>query len=260
MLSVESVLIVDDDQAKQRVWSEALETQGYPVDHVETTKEAMRLFDDQVFGLALINLKKNGKVSGIDLLEWIKEKHPKTDVIVITTYATLDASIEALHKGAYDYLVTPVNIVEMVSRVDRCMFERKECAERLEVIEEIGTMLNQLKNQLLPKGDDRSIPDHILETQNIVVDRRKRLVVHEGESVQLSPTEFDILDYLVSNTDRVVSSSELIRAVQGYDMDEIDARPIVRVNIRRLRQKIEEDTTNPCHIVTVRSRGYRFAG
>jgi DNA-binding response OmpR family regulator len=51
----------------------------------------------------------------------------------------------------------------------------------------------------------------------------------------------------------------LISAVQGYDMDEKDARPIVRVNIRRLREKIEDDTANPRYIVTVRSMGYRFA-
>jgi DNA-binding response OmpR family regulator len=77
--------------------------------------------------------------------------------------------------------------------------------------------------------------------------------------VQLSPTEFDILDYLVANSDRVVSASEIIQAVQGYEMEEMEARPIVRVNIRRLRQKIEDDTSNPRHIVTVRSRGYRFS-
>ncbi len=85
------------------------------------------------------------------------------------------------------------------------------------------------------------------------------MVVQNGELISLSPTEFDMLDYLVSNGDRVVSASELIRAVQGYEMDEMDARPIVRVNVRRLRQKIEEDTANPRHILTVRSRGYRFA-
>ncbi len=260
MRTVESVLIVDDDVSKWKVWAEALESHGYPVEQADNPKEAQALLNRRPFGLALVNLKRNGKVTGIDLLEWVKENHPNTDIIVITTYSTLDASLEALRKGAYDYLVTPVNIVEVVSRVDRCMKERKEAAERLEVIDEIESKLSLLKSQLLPEVEERMGHDHILETSNIIVDRRKRLVVQEGEPIQLSPTEFDMLEYLVSNGDRVVSASELIRAVQGYHLDEMDARPIVRVNIRRLRQKIEDDTANPRHILTVRSRGYRFAG
>lgn len=178
---------------------------------------------------------------------------------MISTYTNLDSSINALRKGAYDYLVQPINTLEVVSRVERCMAERKEMAQRLEVISQIELMLNRLKQDLLPETQDRVIPEHIFETPAIIVDRRKRLVVQNGEQVQLSPTEFDMLDYLVANSNKVVSASELIRAVQGFEMDESDARPIVRVNIRRLRQKIEADTSNPSHIITVRSRGYRFA-
>ncbi len=260
MPTAEAVLIIDDEETKRKVWSEALEKHGYFTDHADTIEDALSLFEDQNFGLVLVDLKLNGRMNGLDLLDWIQENHPGTDVIVITTYATLDSSIGALHKGAYDYLVKPVNIMEVVSRVDRCMSERRESAERLQLINQVEMMLSQLKMQILPEVDGKLNHEHILETHSIIVDRRKRLVVKNGEPIQLSPTEFDMLDYLVSNSDRVVGASELIRAVQGYDMDEMDARPIVRVNIRRLRQKIEEDTSNPRHIITVRSKGYRFAG
>jgi len=259
MAMAETVLIVDDERSKWSVWSEALEKQGYPVSQANNAQEAIQLLEKREFGIALINLQKNGKVGGMDLLDWLKQDSPNTDVIMITSYATMNTSIEALRKGAYDYLVTPVNIVEVVSRVDRCMTERRESAERLAVIEQIEARLNQLKQQLLPEGEERSSHEFILETPDIIVDRRKRLVVKKGEAVQLSPTEFDMLDYLVSNAERVVSASELISAVQGYDINEMDARPIVRVNIRRLREKIEDDTANPRYIVTVRSKGYRFA-
>ncbi|MFW5714639.1 MAG: response regulator transcription factor [Brevefilum sp.] len=254
----ENILIIDDERSKWSVWLDALEKQGYPVLQADNAEQARRLLDKHEFGLALVNLKKDAKVGGMNLLNYLKDSHPNMDVIMITSYATMNTSIEALRKGAYDYLVTPVNIVEVVSRVDRCMNERRESAERLAVIEQIEARLNQLKQQLLPEGDERTAHDHILETPDIIVDRRKRLVVKNGEQVLLSPTEFDMLDYLVSNADRVVTASELIRAVQGYDMDEMDARPIVRVNIRRLRQKIEEDTSDPRHVITVRSKGYRF--
>lgn len=256
---VESVMIVDDENAFQSAWTEALVKQGYPIAQAVSADEAEKLLSEQEFGLALVNLKSNGHVRGLDMLEWIKENAPSTDVILVTSYAHLEASINALKMGAYDYLVKPVNITEVVTRVNRCMKERKEASERLQVINQIEMMLNQLRAALEPENDDRLGHDQIIETPNIIVDRRKRMVVQNGELISLSPTEFDMLDYLVSNGDRVVSASELIRAVQGYEMDEMDARPIVRVNVRRLRQKIEEDTANPRHILTVRSRGYRFA-
>ena len=260
MKTSESILIVDDDSQVWKTWAEALEEQGYDTAHASSMVDAERLFEKNDFGLALVNMVSNGRVHGIDVVEWIRENNPNMDVIVVATAATLDASIDALRKGAYDYLIKPVNVVEVVSRVDRCMSERQEDAEQLQMIKQIEMMLDQLKNQLSPEVGGDQDNDQVMETSSIIVDRRKRLVVQEGEPVQLSPTEFDMLDYLATNNDRVVSASELIRAVQGYDMDEMDARPIVRVNIRRLRQKIERDTNNPSHILTVRSRGYRFAG
>jgi DNA-binding response OmpR family regulator len=256
MRTSESILIVDDDKQVWKTWAEALEAQGYDTSHAFSMNDALPLFEENNFGLALVNLVSNGRVHGMDVVEWIRENNPFMDVIVVATNATLDASIDALRKGAYDYLIKPVNVVEVVSRVDRCMNGRQEDAEQLQMIKQIEMMLGQLKNQLSPEGDDNQESEH---TSSIIVDRRKRTVVQEGEQIQLSPTEFDMLDYLATNDDRVVSASELIRAVQGYELDEMDARPIVRVNIRRLRQKIEPDTNNPSHILTVRSRGYRFA-
>lgn len=260
MKTSESILIVDDDNQVWKTWADALEEQGYDTAHASSMTDAESLFAKKDFGLALVNLVSNGRMHGIDVVEWIRENNPSMDVIVVATNTTLDASIDALKKGAYDYLIKPVNVVEVVSRVDRCMNERQESAERLQMIKQIELMLEQLKNQISPEVDAGQEREHVQKTPSIIVDRRKRLVVQQGESIQLSPTEFDMLDYLASNGDRVVSASELIRAVQGYEMDEMDARPIVRVNIRRLRQKIERDTNNPSHILTVRSRGYRFAG
>ncbi len=259
MKSIESVLIVDDENSVQKSWTEALEKQGYEIAQATSIDQAQLLFEQHNIGLALVNLKSNGHIRGLDLLEWIKKNKPTTDVILVSSYSNLNSSISALRQGAYDYLVKPVNITEVITRVNRCMTEREESAERMQVINQIEMMLSQLKTALDPESDERSNHDHILETPDIIVDRRKRLVVQNGEPIQLSPTEFDMLDYLATNGDRVVSASELIRAVQGYEMDEMDARPIVRVNVRRLRQKIEEDTANPRHILTVRSRGYRFA-
>ena len=190
---VESVMIVDDENAFQNAWTEALVKQGYPIAQAISADEAEKLLSEQEFGLALVNLKSNGHVRGLDILEWIKENAPSTDVILVTSYAHLEASINALKMGAYDYLVKPVNITEVVTRVNRCMKERKEASERLQVINQIEMMLNQLRAALEPENDDRLGHDQIIETPNIIVDRRKRMVVQNGELISLSPTEFDML-------------------------------------------------------------------
>ena len=93
-----------------------------------------------------------------------------------------------------------------------------------------------------------------------MVDRQKRLVVCDDEPVTLSATEFDLLDYLMRHSQRVVTARELIREVQGYDVAEVDARPIVRVHIPSLRQKLRDDSEQPRYIANVRGKGYRFVG
>ena len=180
---VESVLIVDDENAFQSAWTDALEKQGYPISQADSAEEAEELIKEQEFGLALVNLKSNGHVRGLDMLEWIKENTPATDVILVTSYAHLEASINALKMGAYDYLVKPVNITEVVTRVNRCMKERREASERLQVINQIEMTLNQLRAALEPENEDRMGHDQIIETPNIIVDRRKRMVVQNGEPI-----------------------------------------------------------------------------
>jgi two-component system KDP operon response regulator KdpE len=99
-----------------------------------------------------------------------------------------------------------------------------------------------------------------IQTPALTIDRQKRLVVKDGKPLMLTSTEFDLLDFLASQPERVVTAQELIRAVQGYEISENDARPIVRVHIRRLRQKLEENPDQPGYILNVRGKGYRFVG
>jgi DNA-binding response OmpR family regulator len=81
-----------------------------------------------------------------------------------------------------------------------------------------------------------------------------------GELLDLTLTEFKLLAYLMQRPDQVVSPRTLVSAVQGYDADEHEARAIIRVHIRRLRQKLEPDPDNPQYVLNVRGVGYLFAG
>ncbi len=97
-----------------------------------------------------------------------------------------------------------------------------------------------------------------MQALDIAVDTLKQIVVVRGEPVGLTSTEYDILVYLMRNRRRVVSCRELVLEVQGHDLDEWDARVVLRSHIHRLRGKIEIDPSDPQFIATIRGRGYTF--
>jgi DNA-binding response OmpR family regulator len=101
-----------------------------------------------------------------------------------------------------------------------------------------------------------STTNRFLRASDLTVDTMKRLVLVGGQPVDLTPTEFDVLTYLMCNQDRVVSCRELVAHLRGYDLDERDARVFLRSHVHRLRQKLERDFSNPCIIHTVRGQGY----
>ncbi len=252
-----TILVVDDDYAIRKVLAATLEAQEYTVAQASDADKAVALFKQRGFDLAMIDYQMpGGSMDGLELLAWVRQNHPTCDVIIMTGFATLDNSILALRKGAYDYLIKPIALSQVLESVQSCLQHRQAEAERQRLISQMEAMLAQLRGN--GPGEEARPDERILESSDLIIDRKKRLVVHRGEQVTLTSTEFDILEFLAAHSERVVTSKELIRSVQGYEIDELEARPIVRVNIRRLRQKIEDDPNIPTHILTVRTHGYRF--
>jgi DNA-binding response OmpR family regulator len=256
-----TILIVDDDEAIRKVLVATLSAQDYQVVQADNADGAISLVMQQPVDLALIDYQMpGGAMDGLELLAWLRQHFPQTDVIMMTGFATLDNSILALRRGAYDYLIKPITLSTVIESVQGCMKKRQAETERLRLIAQMEAMLLQLKGQQAGTSTGAPSEERFFKTTDLIIDRKKRLVVHRGEPVSLTSTEFDILDYLASHSERVVMASELIKAVNGYEVDELEARPIVRVNVRRLRQKVEEDANHPEHILTVRTHGYRFVG
>jgi DNA-binding response OmpR family regulator len=98
--------------------------------------------------------------------------------------------------------------------------------------------------------------EQVLHAGDLAVDRKRRMVFWGKQPLELSPTEYNVLAHLVQNADRVITCSEPVRESLDYECTEQEARPVIRVHIHRLRQKIEEDVTHPKRLVTVRAAGY----
>jgi DNA-binding response OmpR family regulator len=101
-----------------------------------------------------------------------------------------------------------------------------------------------------------SSTERFLHVPDITVDTLKHLVVVRGQPVDLTPTEFEILIYLLRHRDRAVPRRELVAHLRGYDLDERDAHLFLRSHIHRLRRKLEHDPEQPRLIRTVRGGGY----
>lgn len=253
------VLIVDDEETFAAVLGEALTARGLDVRAARNAEEAERALARQTFDLALVDLKLPGRTDGLGVLEQILQRAPETVVIMLTAYGTLDSAVAALRRGAYDYLTKPASIPTIVESLERGLAKKREEQRRQQIIAQLESTLEELKREGLP-ADGLPAAGRFVKTSTLMIDRQKRLAVRGDQPIALTATEFDLLDYLAQHADRVVTAREVVKAIQGYDLSEGDARPIVRVHIQRLRQKLEDDPNAPRFILNVRGKGYRFVG
>lgn len=253
-----SILVVDDEETIRTIIADALTQQGYNVQSAATSDHALRLCETIPFDLVLLDLKIPGAMDGLDLLKTIRQRWSQTIVIMLTGYGTLDSAISALRAGAFDYLTKPVNTAQIVESVERGLEKHREELRRQQLVTHLEATLQALKSAAT--STTSPIDQRFTHTATLTIDRHKRLVVRGNEPIELTATEFDILDYLARASDRVVTASELVKATQGYEVMEQDARPMIRVHIQRLRQKLGDDPENPRYILNVRGKGYRFIG
>lgn len=113
------VLVVDDDPIALAILSHRLKNQGYTVDTAENGQAAIEKLNQQFYDAVLTDMMMPGGISGIDLLEEIKRDYMDTEVILITAHASVNTAIEAMKKGAVDYLQKPVNFDELFLRLDK---------------------------------------------------------------------------------------------------------------------------------------------
>jgi len=255
------ILIVDDEAAERITLGELLRLEGYQVTLAATGEEALALSRSQVppFDIAILDLRLPG-IDGLQVLDGIRQISEETVFILITGYGTLETAINALRKGAYDFLLKPCPVDEVLSAVRRALSELKAGRHRRALVQQLQTTLQQLvKTDNLdeivvtpPANDD------VLTVGDVSVDKAKHLVTYAGDPVDLTPTEFKLLECLINRADQVCSPQELVKCAQGYETDAWGARSIVRVHIRRLRRKLEPSPENPKYILNVRGVGYVF--
>lgn len=250
------ILVVDDEDSLRHTLAGYLRHLGYRVVEAASGPQALEHLRRADFDLVILDLKMP-EMEGTEVLAEARPLVPDTVFVILTAYGTLDSSIAAIRHGAFDYLLKPSSIREIVQVVEKGLAERRQRLSRDDPVNLLERALANLKTGAA-QPESAPAPIRFLRGAEVTVDRLKQVVVVRGEPVELTGTEFEILSCLMRHQDRVLSCREIVRHVHDQKLDERDARLMLRSHIYRLRQKIEQDPSQPCLVCTVRGSGYTF--
>ncbi len=226
------ILVVDDEPSLVKGIKLSLELEGYEVMSAADGHQALEGFANGNPDLVILDLMLPG-LDGLTVCRRMRET-AATPILMLTAKADDVDKVVGLELGADDYMTKPFNTRELVARV-RALLRRV-----------------QLDRQALSSGQER-----VLRIGDLEIDVPRRRVRRGSEVVDLTPTEFDLLTRLAAQPGRVFSRDDLLRSVWGYEY--IGDDRTVDVHIRRLREKIEPDASNPAYVLTSWGRGYYAA-
>ncbi len=249
------ILVVDDELPMRESLREILELEGLQVSLAESGEAALEILRQTPIDLMLLDLKMKG-LDGLQTTEAAKQLAPDTVIIMLTAHGTLESAIGAMRYGAFDYLLKPATVSDIIASVQRGLNHRTQMLRQRDLVGLMQRAITELQPtpNTTPKLNERR-----LKLREIDLDLQRHIASSQGRTLDLTLTEFKMLAYLMEHADEVISPRELVAAVQGYQADEHEARAIVRVHIRRLRQKVEPDPDEPIYVLNVRGVGYVFA-
>ena len=248
------VLVVDDEEGIRHTLTDLFARMGCQASSAATGEAALEQITQQQFDLVILDLNMPG-IDGTAVLRAARPRATDTVFIILTGYGTLDSAILAIRHGAFDYLIKPSSIPKIIQAAEAGLTERQKRRQpQEEPVELLERALASLRAEA-PQPSE-SAPTRFVQAAGVTLDTLRQLAVVRGQPVRLTKTEFDILSYLMRRQGQIVSCRQLVAHVRGYELDERDARLLLRSHIHRLRRKLEDDPSNPQIICTVRGSGY----
>jgi len=218
------ILVVDDEAPIRRYLRAALSAQGFTVYESALGEEALQAVLSHRPDMIILDLGLPD-IDGIEVTRRLRE-WSQTPIIILSVREAEQDKIAALDAGADDYLTKPFGTGELLARMRVALRKQSSAAN-----------------------------EPIFESKGLSVDFARRLVTVNGQEVQLTPTEYDLLKILVTHAGKVITHHQLLRQVWGDGYDDMH---ILRVNISNLRGKIEPDPSRPAYIHTEPGVGYRL--
>jgi two-component system KDP operon response regulator KdpE len=227
-VSAGKILVVDDDPQIRRVMRATLVAHKYEVTEARNGEDSLTRIHSEMPDLVLLDMNMPG-MSGLETCQMLRGGSD-VPIIILSVRNTEKDKVAALDAGADDYITKPFGMQELLARIRAAM-------------------------RRAPSSPENG--PHSMVTEDLQIDFDTRRVRVKGKETRLTPKEFDLLRYLVSQTGKPVPHRELLQAVWGPDYG--DEPEYLRVFINQLRKKIEPNPAKPKYILTEPWVGYRFA-
>lgn len=225
------ILIIEDDQSIAALERDYLEIEGFQVEIASEGRDGLNAALHQEFDLILLDLMVPN-IDGFEICKQVRKKKNIPIMMVTAKYEDID-KIRGFGLGADDYIVKPFSPSELVARV-------KAHIDRYE---------------RLTKADISKDEIHVRELQ---INTASRQVFINGKEITFTTKEFDLLTFFAKHPNQVFSKEELFERIWG--LDSVGDNATVTVHVKKIRKKIEKDTSNPQYIQTIWGSGYRFKG
>jgi two-component system, OmpR family, KDP operon response regulator KdpE len=228
-LSEGKVLIVDDEPSVRRTLHSTLYSLGFDIGEASSGEEAIELCRIVKYDAVLLDVNMPGK-SGIETCADLRRMRPRMAILIVSVIDDYERRIQALEAGADDYVTKPFHMRELTARI-RASLRRTRATPAIEM-------------------------EDVIEIGDISVNVARRLVIKGGAAVHLTPKEFDLLHYLMSNRGLPVTHERLLNTVWGAQY--VGQVEYLRSFVRQLRKKLGDDAAKPKYLLTENHIGYRF--
>lgn len=227
------ILIVEDETAIREFEAINLKRVGYTVVEAGSGEEALDIYDNdlQGFDIALLDISMPG-MDGFTLCKELRQRSETLGIIMLTARTQEMDKISGLMLGADDYITKPFSPTELLARVDS-LYRRVEMHSK----------------KTVTVTDDITLGEFTLNL-------RRRTLLKNGVNIELTQVEFQMVEYFFNNPDVALDRTDILNRVWGTNY--FGEEKIVDVNIRRLRKKVEDDPSNPKHLITVWGMGYKW--
>ncbi len=226
------ILLVEDEPGLVLTLTDRLTSEGYQVESVRDGENGLERASNEAFDAILLDVMLPRK-NGFDVCRDLRQRNVTTPILMLTARGQIVDKVVGLKLGADDYLTKPFEMMELLARVEALL--RRAAAP--------AVMLSSTE---------------AYQFDSIKIDFRRAEVERDGEKIELSAKEFQLLRYFIEHREATLSRDELLNEVWGYD-----AMPTTRtvdVHVAWLRQKLESNPRHPIYILTVHGMGYKFVG
>ncbi len=229
------ILIVEDEAAIREFEAINLKRVGYNVEEAGSGEEALDIYDNDLegFDIALLDISMPG-MDGFALCKELRKRSETLGIIMLTARTQEMDKISGLMMGADDYITKPFSPTELLARVDS-LYRRVEMHS---------------KKAVVPQSSDEIV------LGDFALNLRRRTLLKSGKNIELTQVEFQMIEYFFNNPDTALDRTDILNKVWGSNY--FGEEKIVDVNMRRLRKKIEDDPSEPKHLITVWGMGYKW--